>query len=54
MMDEPTAQLDVESEQAIIRALSDYLQGRTAIFVVHRMAMTELADQVIEIGGVTE
>jgi ABC-type transport system involved in cytochrome bd biosynthesis fused ATPase/permease subunit len=54
LMDEPTAQLDVESEKAIIAALSDYLQGRTAIFVVHRMAMTELADQVITIGGVSE
>jgi ABC-type bacteriocin/lantibiotic exporter with double-glycine peptidase domain len=53
LMDEPTAQLDRESEEAIIAALSSYLQGRTAIFVIHRQAMLQLADHVIEIGGVT-
>jgi thiol reductant ABC exporter CydD subunit len=51
LMDEPTAQLDQESEQAIIHALAEYLKGKTALFVAHRMAMTTLADQVIEIGG---
>ena len=51
LMDEPTAQLDAESEAAILDALEQATQGRTVLFVAHRPAMIAFADRMLRIGG---
>jgi ABC-type transport system involved in cytochrome bd biosynthesis fused ATPase/permease subunit len=50
MLDEPTAGVDHESEQAILETLPN--TGATVIVVGHRGAVGEIADQVVEIGVV--
>lgn len=48
VLDEPTAGLDQVTEQVAIEAVR--ASGVGAIFITHRKAMLELADQVIQIG----
>jgi thiol reductant ABC exporter CydD subunit len=50
-MDEPTAQLDADSEKAILDALRDQMEGRTVLYVAHRPAMIAFADRTLTIGG---
>lgn len=56
VLDEATAHLDSESEVAVSEALSDALQGRTAIVIAHRLSTVRAADQilVIEDGQIVE
>lgn len=51
LMDEPTAQLDAESETAILQTLEQAFTGCTVLFVAHRPAMIAFADRVLTIGG---
>jgi ATP-binding cassette subfamily C protein CydD len=51
LLDEPTAGLDVENEQLIIKALDKLSTGRTALIVTHRMADVENADRIIVMSG---
>ncbi len=56
ILDEATAHLDSESEVAVQAALTEALQGRTALVIAHRLSTIRSADQilVIEDGTVVE
>jgi subfamily B ATP-binding cassette protein MsbA len=46
ILDEATSQIDIESEQLIHQALKEFVQGRTAIIITHRLSTISLADRV--------
>ena len=46
-MDEPTAALDLNSEQAFVRNLQPMLDGKTLITGTHRLPLLELVDRII-------
>jgi thiol reductant ABC exporter CydD subunit len=52
LLDEPTANLDGETEAEVVQALKRLVRGRTVVLVAHRPALLELADQVLELGSV--
>jgi thiol reductant ABC exporter CydD subunit len=52
LLDEPTANLDGETEEAVLAALARLALGRTVILVAHRPALIEMADRVIHLDGV--
>jgi ABC-type multidrug transport system fused ATPase/permease subunit len=56
ILDEATAHLDSESEEAVQAALAEALDGRTAIVIAHRLSTIRAADQiaVVEAGRVVE
>lgn len=56
ILDEATAHLDSESEQAVQEALTEALAGRTAVVIAHRLSTVRSADEiaVIEHGRVVE
>jgi ABC-type multidrug transport system fused ATPase/permease subunit len=56
LLDEPTAALDPESEQAIQTALDDLRRGRTTVVVAHRLQTIIGADRItmIEAGRTVE
>ena len=56
ILDEATAHLDSESEVAVQAALTEALQGRTALVIAHRLSTIRAADQilVVEDGRVVE
>jgi ATP-binding cassette subfamily B protein len=56
ILDEATASLDSTSEAAVQEALTDALDGRTAIVIAHRLSTVRRADEilVIEDGRVAE
>lgn len=56
LLDEPTAGLDEDNEQGIIRSLRELAPGRTLIMLTHRLAAARAADRiaVIEDGTVVE
>jgi ABC-type bacteriocin/lantibiotic exporter with double-glycine peptidase domain len=47
ILDEATANVDVETETAILDRLLDHRRGRTVVFVTHRVATAALADRVV-------
>ncbi|OYU36466.1 ATP-binding cassette domain-containing protein [Novosphingobium sp. PASSN1] len=47
LLDEPTASLDIASEQAVIAGLAEATQGKTLIVATHRLALLEIVDRVI-------
>jgi len=47
LMDEPTAALDLNSEQSFVRHLQPLLDGKTLITVTHRLPVLELVDRII-------
>lgn len=47
LLDEPTASLDVASEQAAIAGLAEATKGKTLIVATHRLALLEIVDRVI-------
>ncbi|GAA2596205.1 ABC transporter ATP-binding protein [Actinomadura fulvescens] len=56
ILDEATAHLDSTSEAAVQEALSEALEGRTAIVIAHRLSTIRAADQilVVESGRIVE
>ncbi len=46
LLDEPSAALDPESEEAIFHGLSRLLEGRTSITIAHRLATVRRADVI--------
>ena len=51
ILDEATAHLDSESEQAVQQALNAALTGRTSIVIAHRLSTVRTADQILVIDG---
>jgi ABC-type bacteriocin/lantibiotic exporter with double-glycine peptidase domain len=49
LLDEPTSNLDVDTEQEILQAMLSELGGKSVILVSHRPAMTDFADRVIRL-----
>jgi ABC-type transport system involved in cytochrome bd biosynthesis fused ATPase/permease subunit len=49
LLDEPTANLDGETEEGVLRAVRRLARGRTVLLVAHRPALLEAADRVIEL-----
>ncbi|MDD1780352.1 ABC transporter ATP-binding protein/permease [Enterovibrio sp. ZSDZ35] len=47
LLDEATANIDSETEEAVKRALSNIQQGRTVIAVAHRLSTVRNADQIL-------
>ncbi|RAG82330.1 ABC transporter ATP-binding protein [Streptacidiphilus pinicola] len=47
ILDEATSSLDVPGEQAVQRAMSTVLSGRTAVIIAHRLSTVEIADRVL-------
>ncbi|WP_433491345.1 ABC transporter ATP-binding protein [Nocardia grenadensis] len=56
VLDEATASLDSTSEAAVQAALTEALQGRTALVIAHRLSTVRAADQilVVESGHIVE
>ena len=49
LLDEPTANLDGETEQAVLAAVRRLMEGRTVIMAAHRPSLLALADRVIHL-----
>jgi ATP-binding cassette subfamily C protein CydCD len=49
LLDEPTANLDGQTEQHVLEAVQRLSAGRTAILVAHRPALLEMADRVVDL-----
>ncbi|MEU4681752.1 thiol reductant ABC exporter subunit CydD [Streptomyces xinghaiensis] len=47
LLDEPTANLDGESESAVVEAVARLTAGRTVLMAVHRPALLAVADRVV-------
>ncbi|MET9292179.1 thiol reductant ABC exporter subunit CydD [Streptomyces sp. NPDC003077] len=51
LLDEPTANLDGETEAAVVSAVRRLAAGRTVLLVVHRPALLAVADRVVRLEG---
>ncbi|GCD98408.1 thiol reductant ABC exporter subunit CydD [Embleya hyalina] len=51
LLDEPTSNLDGDSEATVVEAVGRLAVGRTVILVAHRPALLPLADRVVTVGG---
>ena len=51
IMDEPTSALDAIAEQEIYQDFADLLEGKTAIFISHRLASTRFCDRIALLDG---
>ncbi|NUO50751.1 MAG: ABC transporter ATP-binding protein [Polyangiaceae bacterium] len=49
ILDEPTAALDAEAEQAVFERFRELAQGRTAILISHRFPTVRMADRIVVI-----
>ena len=54
LLDEPTANLDGETEREIVRTISRLAHGRTVVLVAHRPALVAIADRVVAISPAIE
>lgn len=56
ILDEPTAALDALAEQDVYERYNELSQGRTSVYISHRLASTRFCDRVIliENGGIRE
>jgi ATP-binding cassette subfamily C protein CydCD len=50
LLDEPTANLDGQTEQQVLEAVQRLSTGRTVILVAHRPALLSMADRVVKLG----
>ena len=56
ILDEPTSQIDVETETALHKALEHLTVGKTVLLIAHRLSTIERADRIVvmEDGAVAE
>jgi ATP-binding cassette subfamily C protein CydCD len=52
LLDEPTANLDGETEHEVVAAVRRLSEGRTVILVAHRPALLSMADRVLTLGAI--
>jgi ATP-binding cassette subfamily C protein CydC len=50
ILDEPTANLDAETERRVLDGLAGAMQGRTTLVITHRDAVAERMDRVVQLG----
>ncbi len=51
ILDEPTSQLDPMAESRIYSEFAEMAEGRTSVFITHRLASTMITDRIIVIAG---
>jgi ABC-type multidrug transport system fused ATPase/permease subunit len=51
IMDEPTASLDALAEEKIYKEMNEIMQGKTSIFISHRIASTRFCDRIVLLDG---
>jgi ABC-type multidrug transport system fused ATPase/permease subunit len=49
LLDEPTANLDGRTEDAILSTLSRLMEGRTVIMAAHRSSLVAMGDRVVRL-----
>jgi subfamily B ATP-binding cassette protein MsbA len=49
IMDEPTANLDLETEKNILESISPFIKSRTSIIISHRLTSITFVDEIIAI-----
>jgi ATP-binding cassette subfamily B protein len=56
ILDEPTAALDAETEERLLKTFQQLMQGRTALIIAHRLSTVRHADRIVvlEAGRVVE
>jgi subfamily B ATP-binding cassette protein MsbA len=47
ILDEPTAALDAEAEEKVMKGLMRLMRGRTVIMIAHRLATLQAADKIV-------
>lgn len=47
LLDEPTASMDEQLEEHVIRQMKNWLSGRTLVLVTHRPALLKLVDRIV-------
>lgn len=47
LMDEPTASMDEQLEEYVLRQMQSWLAGRTLVLVTHRPALLKLVDRIV-------
>lgn len=47
LLDEPTASMDEQLEEYVIRQMHGWLSGRTLVLVTHRPALLKLVDRIV-------
>ena len=52
LLDEPTANLDGQTEQEVVEAIRRLSRGRTVVLVAHRPALIAVADRVLALAPV--
>ena len=52
LLDEPTAHLDREAEDDLVRLIARAARGRTTILATHSERLAAIADQVVELEGI--
>ena len=53
LLDEPTSQVDLASEAAIVESLEQLAQGRTVVTISHRVGALTAADRTVRVEGGT-
>jgi ABC-type multidrug transport system fused ATPase/permease subunit len=53
VLDEPTSQIDVETEALLNRALEHLCQNKTVLLIAHRLSTIERADRIVVLGDGT-
>lgn len=51
VLDEPTAALDAIAESEVYEAYNQYSEGKTSVFISHRLASTRFSDRIILFEG---
>ena len=54
LLDEPTSQVDLAGEGAILAALDRLATGRTVLMIAHRPGAILAADRVVDLAGLDE
>jgi ABC-type multidrug transport system fused ATPase/permease subunit len=49
LLDEPTANLDGQTEREVVESIGRLCRGRTVVLVAHRPALRAAADRVLEL-----
>jgi len=47
LLDEPTAAMDEQLEEHVIRQLQGWISGRTLVLVTHRPALLKMVDRIV-------